>query len=216
MRVSALKGPGGATIDRPHLALFKEWYINVRKATSGYEKSSLGPGWYPDALMPERRSKLLPGFPFSIPDLYNNIPGQKNQGMWIDIFVPFDRTAAPPGRYTGDVRVSWKGGANSISGSLSTFGISRCRRRTHLPGDIWNGSMRNMPPNEELAYYQLARQHRFLPLIYAYRPKLKVNGSRVTLDWTEFDRRLAPYLDGSAFTKRMVTGVRAMACRSIT
>ena len=36
-------------------------------------------------------------------------------------------------------------------------------QESHLPGDIWNGSMRNMPPNEELAYYQLARQHRFTP-----------------------------------------------------
>ncbi len=46
----------------------------------------------------------------------------------------------------------------------------------------------------------LARQHRFLPLIYAYRPKIKICGSNVSLDWTEYDRRLAPYLDGSAFT----------------
>ena len=60
--------------------------------------------------------------------------------------------------------------------------------------------MREMPPTEEMAYYQLARQHRFLPLIYAYRPKLKVDGAQVSLDWTEYDKRLAPYLDGSAFT----------------
>src|SRR4051794_30281093 len=73
-------------------------------------------------------------------------------------------------------------------------------QQNHLPGDIWNGSMREMPPEEELAYYQLARQHRFLPLIYAYRPGLKINGTNVTLDWTEYDQRLAPYLDGSAFT----------------
>ena len=52
---------------------------------------------------------------------------------------------------------------------------------THLPGDIWNGSMKNMRPEEEMAYYQLARQHRFVPLVYAYRPALRVAGTQVTL-----------------------------------
>ena len=73
---------------------------------------------------------------------------------------------------------------------------------THLPGDIWNGSMRNMPPEEEMLYYQLARAHRFVPLIYAYRPAIKIAGTQVTLDWSEFDRRLSPYLDGTAFTAK--------------
>ena len=75
-------------------------------------------------------------------------------------------------------------------------------QENHLPGDIWNNSMKNMPPNEELAYYQLAHQHRFLPLIYAYRPKLSVKGTAVTLDWREYDERLKKYMDGSAFTSQ--------------
>jgi hypothetical protein len=199
-RLSALKGPGGATIDRPQIALFKEWYVNVRNPTSGYEKSSLGPGWYPDALMPERRgSRLYPGFPFSIPDVYNNIPAQRNQALWVDVFVPYDRNAAPPGRYSGEVRVSWSGGSDAVQVALEVWDFA-LPQETHLPGDIWNGSMRNMPPKDELAYYQLARQHRFTPLIYAYRPQLAVKGSTVTLDWADFDRRLSAYLDGSAFT----------------
>jgi hypothetical protein len=72
----------------------------------------------------------------------------------------------------------------------------------HLKGDVWNGSIKNMPPAEELAYYQLAKQHRFLPLIYAYRPGLKVQGTQAELDWTEYDKRIAKYLDGSAFTDK--------------
>lgn len=197
--LSPLKGPGGVAIDRPHLALFKEWYVNVRNPTTGYEKTSLGPGWYPDALMPDRRVELFPGFPFSVPDVYNNIPGQKNQALWIDIFVPNDRSAAPPGRYEGEVAVSWEGGSEAVRIALDVWDFA-LPQESHLPGDIWNGSMRAMPPAEELAYYQLARRHRFTPLIYAYKPGLSVKGTRVTLDWTEFDRRLGPYLDGSAFT----------------
>lgn len=199
VHISALKGPAGASIDRPNIAVFKEWYVNVRSATTGYEKTSLGPGWYPDALMPERRVELFTGFPFSVPDVYNNIPGQRNQGIWIDVFVPYDRNAAPPGRYTGEINVSWKGGREVMQLALDVWDFA-LPQESHLPGDIWNGSMRNMPPNEELAYYQLARQHRFTPLIYAYRPGLSIKASKVTLDWSEFDRRLGPYLDGSAFT----------------
>lgn len=199
VKFAGLTGPSGARLEGKYAAVFKEWYVHVRRATTGYEKSSLGPGWYPDALMPQRRANLFPGFPFSIPDLYNNIPGQTNQALWVDLFVPDDRAAAPPGRYTGDFEVTWPGGHDSLHIALDVWDFA-LPQENHIPGDIWNGSMRDMPPQEEMAYYQLARQHRFLPLIYAYRPKLKIQGASVSLDWTEYDRRLAPYLDGSAFT----------------
>lgn len=198
-KISGLTGPHGAHIDGKFVAVFKEWYVEVRRATTGYERSSLGPGWYPDALMPLRRKELYAGVPFSIPDLYNNIADQKNQALWIDVFVPNDRSEAPPGRYAGELEISWKGGRDLIHIALDVWDFA-LPQENHLPGDIWNGSMREMPPAEELAYYQLARQHRFVPLIYAYRPKLKVDRASVSLDWTEYDRRLALYLDGSGFT----------------
>jgi hypothetical protein len=199
VKFPGLRGPRGARIDGNYAAVFKEWYVRVRRATTGYERSSLGPGWYPDALMPRRPAGLHSGFPFSIPDLFNNIPDQRNQALWVDLFVPHDRNAAPPGRYTGDFEVSWQGGRGSIHIALDVWDFA-LPQENHLPGDIWNNSMRDMPPDEELAYYQLARQHRFLPLIYGYQPGLQVAGTRVDIDWTEYDRRLAPYLDGSAFT----------------
>jgi hypothetical protein len=97
--------------------------------TSGYERSSLGPGWYPDALLPQRHGHLHSGFPFSVPDLYNNIPDQKNQALWIDLFIPYDREVAPPGRYTGDLGVSWKGVVTVFMLRL-TSGTSHCRKKT--------------------------------------------------------------------------------------
>jgi hypothetical protein len=199
VKFAGLTGPAGARIDGKYAQVFKEWYVHVRRPTTGYERSSLGPGWYPDALMPQRKSQLQAGIPFSVPDLYNDIADQKNQALWVDLYVPYDRGRAPAGRYKGDFTVSWKGGSDSIHIALDVWDFA-LPQENHVRGDIWNGSMREMPPNEEMAYYQLARQHRFLPLIYAYRPKLKVDGARVSLDWTEYDKRLAPYLDGSAFT----------------
>ncbi len=197
---SGLDGPHGVRIEGNFAAVFKEWYIHVNRATTGYERSSLGPGWYPDALLPARQSHLYSGFPFSIPDLYNNIAGQRNQAIWVDIFVPDDRDAVPPGRYTGDLEVCWSGGRDALHVALEIWDFA-LPQENHIPGDIWNNSMREMPADEELAYYQLARQHRFLPLVYAYRPKAKLSHDSVSLDWTEYDRRVAPYLDGSAFTK---------------
>lgn len=199
--LAELRHDTGATIDGKHLALFQEWYIRVRKPSTGYEATSLGAGWYPDALMPKRRSGLLPGFPFEIPDRYNNIPDQRNQAVWVDIYVPEPESEAPAGRYTGRADVTWKGGSDSVQVELDVWDFA-LPQENHLPGDIWNDSMRNMPPAEELAYYQMAKRHRFLPLVYGYRPKLSVELGKVELDWTDYDRRLGKYFDGSAFTDK--------------
>jgi hypothetical protein len=201
VQFEALAHPSGARLTGRNVALFKEWYTQVRRPSTGYEKTSIGPDWYPDALMPYRKSGLNSGFPFSIPDLHNNIPDQRNHAVWVDIFVPFDRAAAPPGRYAGNLKVSWKGGSDTLKVVLDVWDFA-LPEENHLPGDIWNDSMKTMPPGEELLYYQLAHQHRFLPLIYAYRPELKVEGTRVQIDWSGYDRRLSRYLDGSAFTPK--------------
>ncbi len=197
----ALTRQGGGRIDGKQVALFKDWYTQVRHPSTGYEKTSLGPGWYPDALMPKRHSTLYPGFPFSIPDIYNNIPKQTNQAIWVDIFVPFEAEKAPAGSYDGEIQVTWKGGQDSIRVRLDVWDFA-LPQKSSLPGDVWNDSMRRMPPDEERAYYQLAQQHRFLPLVYGYKPEIQVDNGKVHLDWTEYDQRLGPYLDGSAFTEK--------------
>jgi hypothetical protein len=189
----------GVCINGKYLQVFKEWYVNVRRPSTGYEATSLGPGWYADALLPKRCANLSTGFPFSIPDLYNNIANQKNQGIWLDIFVPYERRLAPPGEYIGSLDVTWKGAKDSLRVSVTVWDFA-LPQDSHLPGDIWNGSMKEMSEEEEMLYYQLAAQHRFLPLVYAYRPKLSIEGGKVQLDWRDYDKRLSPYLDGSAFT----------------
>jgi hypothetical protein len=138
-------------------------------------------------------------------DLYNNIPGQKTQAIWFDVFVPYERAPAPPGRYSGAVEVTWKGGQDRIRVMLDVWDFA-LPNETHLPGDIWNGSMKSMRPEEEMAYYQFARQHRFVPLVYAYQPALRVEGSQVTLDWSEFDRRLSPISTAPHLPRNTRTG----------
>ena len=72
---------------------------------------------------------------------------------------------------------------------------------SHCHGDIWNGSLRRMAPEVELRYYQMAHRHRFHPGVAGYRPEIKIEGTKVTIDWPEYDKRLAKYFNGKAFAK---------------
>jgi len=107
VEVSDLIGP--VTLPKDSVELFKEWYLNVtRRSAQDY---SLGTGWYPDALIPCTRwtGKLFPKsyiLPFAVPDLLNNIgPDQRNQAVWVDLYVPRDRKQAPPGSYESTITV---------------------------------------------------------------------------------------------------------------
>ena len=162
IHLSPLGGPGGAVIGDKYVAPFKEWYVEVRRPTTGYERLSLGPGWYPDALMPERRAKLFSSFHLDTGPVQQHSRAEEPGNLDRCIRSVRARRGAP-GRYTGDVKVTWKGGGDAIHVALDVWDFA-LPQETHLPGDIWNGSMRNMPPKEELAYYQMARQHRFTPL----------------------------------------------------
>ena len=77
VRFDRLTGPDGAEIAGRHLALFKAWYVHVTQASSGYPGLSLGPGWYPDALIPVPAGE---GLTFDLPDARNGIGAtQRNQ-----------------------------------------------------------------------------------------------------------------------------------------
>jgi hypothetical protein len=108
VKVSDLTGP--ARLPKESVELFKEWYLNVtRRSAQDY---SLGTGWYPDALIPctHWTGKLFPKsyiLPFAVPDLLNNIgPDQRNQAVWVDIYIPKDRKLAPAGTYESTITVS--------------------------------------------------------------------------------------------------------------
>ena len=192
-----LTGPGGVEIAGRNIALFKAWSIRVNQPSSGYEGTSLGPGWYPDALLPAPTGKPVS---FDLPDAHNAIgPSQRTQTIWVDIYVPRDRAEAPPGAYTGAVRVSWPGGERTLAVALQVWDFA-LPDEIHCRGDIYNNSLARMDPDLELRYYQMCRQHGFDPGVYRYIPPIELNGADVRIDWTDYDARLRRYLDGSAFT----------------
>jgi len=197
VQFGSLEGPGGVSIAGRNIALFKAWYVDVLRPSSGYEATSLGSGWYPDALMP-----APVGGPvcFDIPDPDNAIgASQRNQSIWVDVYVPRDRADAPPGRYQGELVVSWPGGRHKMAVELKVWDFA-LPDEIHCRGDVYNNSLARMDPDVELRYYQMTMRHRFQPGVYRYRPLLKVEATEVSIDWEAYDARVRKYLDGSAFT----------------
>jgi hypothetical protein len=180
------------------IALFKAWYIRPVQVSSGYEDTSLGTGWYPDALIPTRTGEPIA---FDLPDPENAIgTSQRNQTVYVDIYVPRDRDEAPPGDYTGALRVTWSGGVQEIEVALHVWDFA-LPDEIHCRGDIYNNSLARMDPDTELRYYQMCRRHGFEPGVYRYIPPIRIEGTDVHIDWTDYDARLRKYLDGSAFTE---------------
>jgi hypothetical protein len=204
---SPLIGPGGVALGDANVSMFKDWYVHVDRRTS--QNYSLGPGWYPDALIPTAHysGRLFPKsyiLPFDVPDLMNNIgPDQQNQALWFDVYVPRDRRQAPSGKYTSTITFSSPSGERvELTLSLAVWDFA-LPEETHVAGNIHNDTELNtFTPEMELKYYQMIRRHRLAMGVLGYAPDITVKGSDIQFDWTSYDARLSRYLDGSAFTDK--------------
>ncbi len=199
-------GPNGVRLPKETASLFKEWYVNVTKRSA--QSFSLGTGWYPDALIPLTKwtGRLFPRsslMPFSIPDPLNNLgPQQRNQAIWVDVYVPNERAAAPPGAYRSTLTVSSGSGTVDLRLDLQIWDFA-LPEENHLAGNIHTDTELNtFTPELELRYYQLMRRHRLAMGVLGYAPDIQISGAEVKFDWTRYDERLAKYLDGSAFTSK--------------
>jgi hypothetical protein len=189
---SPLTGPGGATIPAPELS--RAWY----------QKS--GVGWYADPLLP-----LKPGAPFSIPDEANGIPGQTNQTIYVEFFVPKN---ARPGTYAGRLQVDPQ--AIEVRLEVSDVLIPDTARFVwSMNGYGPPGHGYGKPSSEgflaaERAFYAMAHAHRTTLAILHYShsgntdegcvPSVSGRGRQMRVsDWSAWDRRFGPLFDGSAF-----------------
>ena len=104
--ISDLEGPGGRMISRTNFTLYREKYVYVSSSSPNWKGSNqpMGPGWYPDALIPfadPETGKPLSGAALTaVPfDLKAGI----NQPIWVDVLVP---RATEAGEYSGTYTVS--------------------------------------------------------------------------------------------------------------
>jgi hypothetical protein len=202
----ALEGPNGAGISLDNLELFREWYVSVKNPSG--ESYTLGPGWYPDGLLPclHWSGNLYPHtyvMPFDLPDPLNNVGSQqKSQALWVDVYVPKSRQDAPPGKYTAPLRISSDQGGAQLTLEIEVWDFT-LPEESHLKPNIYTDTEINTFAEQmELKYYQLLRKHRLSMALEGYAPALKTSGTQVEIAWSRYDARLAKYLDGSAFTRQ--------------
>jgi hypothetical protein len=204
---SDLRGPGGF-LSETNIRLFKEWYIEVKQPSHGDSSpvgfDCLGPGWYPDPLIPLDQSVNREfSMPFDLPDKANAVPGQKVQAVWVDVYIPRDQK---PGSYEGRVTVRASENGRDLEDSLklrlNVFPFT-LPDENHLGislNDYGSISPRHMRREKLWSFYQMAQNHRCVLDVLYNAPKVSGTGSEIKIDWTEYDSNFAALFDGTAFT----------------
>jgi hypothetical protein len=196
----------GRSAWKPRVTLFRDWYVRD------------GSDWFPEVCVPLTT-------PFDIPAADNAVPGQRNQSVFVDLYVPRD---VAPGLYRSELLVSAEGVSQvrvpieitvnsltlpdtlSFDISLNTYGTVG-----HLFGiDDTTPAYRAL----EREYHRMAYLHRATLAILGYShsnnfstnyaPPLEGSGANLHVqDWTAWDTQFGPYLDGSAFADLPRRGV---------
>ncbi|MCW3108342.1 MAG: hypothetical protein JWQ09_2848 [Segetibacter sp.] len=189
--------------------LFLEWAVEVKSVSTGYPKASLGAGWYPDALIPfkyiQQGNQSLKVnawvYPLQLPDFNNRIDHQKSQIIWVDQYIPFEKTSAKSGLYTSSISVTIDGVTKLIPVELNIWDFA-IPNENLLKGSLQHeGFVSSMNEKQELEIYQLMKRNRVGVMDPTYKPEMKKTGKTVSIDWKKFDDRLKKYLTGEAFTK---------------
>lgn len=207
--ISDLQGPASFPANG-NIELFKQWYIEVNKPSHGDSSpvgfDTLGPGWYPDPLIPTghgiRRDFSMP---FDLPDRANGVPAQKVQGVWLDVYIPRDQKT---GTYAGTIAVTARSEEQVLETSLElklqVFPIT-LPDENHLGislNDYGSISPRQMPKEKLWAFYQMCQKHRCVLDVLYNAPKASRTGSELAIDWSEYDANFGPLFDGTAFTEQ--------------
>jgi hypothetical protein len=188
--------------DSDNIELFREWFVDVQVPSSGYEKTTLGKGWYPDALIPifPEKCKGYHTPPFYIPDFTNRLPNQKAAVIWVDIYTP---SGQKPGTHKSSISIKSPTDSTAINIPIElTVWPFSLPNEDNLKGNLFTGAFKKWSNEKELRYQHVLKKHRIAAHQCYYRPELKIENNEPILDWTEYDKRVGKYLDGSAFTEK--------------
>jgi hypothetical protein len=189
--------------------LFLEWSVKVESPSTGYPKSTLGTGWYPDALIPFKHiqtdSAKVRGrwvYPFTLPDFNNRISNQRSQIIWVDQFIPLDEQKAKPGTYQSVITATIGGQSKQIPVNLTVWDFELPNENLFKASLQHEGFLSRMDEKQELSVYQLFKRNRISLMDPTYDPEMQVTkGGKVEIQWDKFDQRLKKYLTGQAFTE---------------
>lgn len=205
---------GGETLREVDVRVLGDLGAVVNLFRVGY--TPIAGHWYADPLLPFDVSGTAP---FAVPDPARPIPGQTNQAVWVDVYVPPD---APAGRREGEVVVTAAGELETrlrlrlevlpfalptevhVDCDFNTYG----NYLTQVAGsdDLTSSACRAT----ELRYRRLAHDHRatlsITPYLHSgevypgFGPALAGEGpARHVADWSEWEAHLSGCFDGSAF-----------------
>ncbi|MFH1898127.1 MAG: glycoside hydrolase domain-containing protein [Candidatus Desantisbacteria bacterium] len=201
VQADSLAGNVGIIPAEKNIELFKLWYVPVEGV------------YYPDACVPLKGK-------FNIPETNNKVPEQKNQAVWVDIYIPKE---TPAGMYEGVLSISSDEikkpveiGINLTVWNFSLPDTPSFVNELNAYGGIHKGMGVKRGSQEyekiELGYHQLTHKHRSTLNVLPYGHEGNISSSdyvplvgadlRVCpIDWTDWDKRFGLYLDGSAFTE---------------
>jgi hypothetical protein len=176
VRAQPLFGPGRTRIAVDDVELYQNWYARNR----------LG-HWQPAYCVP-----LGPDAELSIPHAEGRIPRQRNQTVYVDVYVPKN---APPGSYVGSMIVTAEEDVElEVPLLVDVLDLALPDRLAFWP----ELNAFRIPPRA-IEYYRLAQQHRCVLNCWAWRPKLSGTGRDVRVHWEPYDRSVGPLLTGEAF-----------------
>ena len=183
--------------------LYREWFVPDDKQTAEPR------GWYADALVPLTA-------PFSIPARDNGVPGQTVQPVFVDIYIPRDAAAGvhkgqllvKAGALRREIAIEVEVHPFALPDKLSFVVDLNCYGGVNAGWDVERGTPEYRAL--EVAYHRMAHMHRCNLDVLGYQQTGAVDpdhapplsgqgaGTRVS-DWSGWDARFGPILDGSAF-----------------
>ena len=163
-----------------------------------YQHVQTKQGPLPDPILPLKGA-------LAVPTPEDNIEGQKSASLHVEVFVPHRARA---GLHQASLVLESAEGTLRLPVRLTVWDFTLPDHLSFLPE--LNGY--GLPASERL-YYRMAHRHRCVVNIVPYSQRGTVTPGWVPtwdgkrFDWSAFDRRFGPYLDGSAFADLPRAGV---------
>lgn len=163
--ISDLMGERGR-ITKASLTLYREHYLQITHESPdrGGTNRPLGPGWYPDALIPftttsggSLRPAILRAVPF-------DLAPSMNQPLWIDVFVERETL---PGRYSGTVTVTSDEGQAAVSVIVNVWNFELPLRPTLLSAFNVSNDTKSNPRvfyGDEKQNQEVLLRHKIMPV----------------------------------------------------
>ena len=157
---------GRGHIPKANLMLYREHYMQIKHGSPdrGGSNRPLGPGWYPDALIPFTGDKYIAPKQARLRAVPFDLAQSSNQPIWIDIFVPRD---AAQGQYKGVVTTTSDNGSAAVSVVLNVWNFELPLRPSLLSAfNVYNQT--SIDPKifyaDEKQNQELLLRHKIMPV----------------------------------------------------